>query len=127
MIFDGTCAFCDRSVRFIARRDPSARFRFCASQSARGAQWLGELRLTHVAPHSLVLIDKGRVSVRSTAALRIAAALTMPWRMLGLLLLVPRPVRDAVYRIVAASRHRILRRVDRCELMPSELRSRIIG
>ncbi|HXD75993.1 MAG TPA: DCC1-like thiol-disulfide oxidoreductase family protein, partial [Vicinamibacterales bacterium] len=115
-------------VRFIARHDPSARFCFCASQSVRGAQWLGEHRLTHVAPHSLVLIDdEGRASVRSTAALRIAAELTLPWRMLGLLLLVPRPVRDAVYRIVAASRHRILRRADRCELMPRELRSRIIG
>ena len=33
VLFDGTCAFCERSVVFMARRDPGAYLRFGASQT----------------------------------------------------------------------------------------------
>lgn len=126
VLFDGTCAFCEGSVRFIARRDAVGYFRFGASQSARAAELLAEHGLTREMTRSIVLIEDGQVFVRSTATLRIARQLPYPWRLAGLLLWVPRPLRDGVYRIVAALRRRLAGASNACEIPPPEIRARLI-
>jgi len=126
VLFDGTCAFCEGSVTFIARRDPAGYFRFGASQSSQAARVLAAYGLTPDTARSLVLIENGQAYVRSTASLRIAARLTFPWSLLRAGLLVPRPLRDGVYRVVAAIRHRLAGAANACELPPPEIRSRMI-
>ena len=126
ILFDGTCAFCERSVRFIARRDPHRYFRFGASQSPQGAALLAARGLTREMTRSLVLIEDGRVYLRSDATLRVAKRLPWPWSMAGVFLWVPRPLRDAAYRVVAAVRHRLAGRSNACEVPPAEIRERMI-
>ena len=126
ILFDGTCAFCEGSVKFIARRDPGRYFRFGASQSAQGARLLASHGLTRDMTRSMVLIEDGQVFLRSTASLRIAGHLTFPWRLASVFLWVPRPLRDGVYRIVAAVRHRIAGTSNACDIPPPEIRERMI-
>jgi predicted DCC family thiol-disulfide oxidoreductase YuxK len=126
ILFDGTCAFCERSVRFIARRDPRGYFRFGASQSASGARVLAAHGMTRSAARSIVLIEDGQVFLRSTATLRIARRMPFPWSIAAVLLAVPRPLRDAVYALVAAVRHRIAGESNACEIPPPEIRARLI-
>jgi len=126
ILFDGTCAFCERSVRFIATRDRGY-FRFGASQNPEGRSLLAKYGTSREATRSLVLIEDGEISLRSTAVLRIARRMTAPWRWAAVLLLVPRPIRDAVYRVVAAIRHRIAGQSNACEIPPPEIRARLIS
>ena len=126
ILFDGTCAFCEGSVKFIARRDPAAYFRFGASQSPTAAALLAEHGLTRDMTRSMVLIEDGHVYLRSTASLRIASRLTWPWRMARVFLWVPRPIRDGAYRVVAAIRHRLAGPSNACEIPPPEIRTRLI-
>ncbi len=126
VLFDGTCAFCESAVRFIARRDPAGYFRFGASQTPEAARRLAAFGLTRETARSLILIEGGRCYLRSTASLRIAARLARPWRWLAVCLVVPAPVRDAVYRAVAAVRHRLAGRSNACEIPPPEIRDRLI-
>lgn len=126
VLFDGTCAFCERAVIFIARRDPAAYFRFGASQAPEAGALLAKHGLTREMTRSLVLIEQDRVYLRSTATLRIAARLTWPWSMARVFLVVPVPIRDAAYRVVASIRHRIAGRSNACEVPPAEIRDRII-
>ena len=126
VLFDGTCAFCEGSVKFIARRDPTGYFRFGASQSDSGAKLLAEHGLSREAARSMVLIEDGQVYLRSTASLRIARRLPFPWSLAGALLIVPRPIRDLVYRGVAAVRHRLAGTSNACEIPPPEIRERLI-
>jgi predicted DCC family thiol-disulfide oxidoreductase YuxK len=126
VLFDGTCAFCEGSAKFIARRDPSRYFRFGASQSPQAATLLARHGLARDTARSLILIEDGRAYLRSTASLRIAARLTFPWSLLRACLLVPRPLRDGIYRSVAALRHRLAGSSDACEIPPPEIRSRMI-
>ena len=125
ILFDGTCAFCEGSVRFIATRDHGY-FRFGASQNPEGQALLEKLGTSREAARSLILIDDDRVYLRSEAALRIAQRLNAPWKYAGALLMVPRPVRDLVYRGVAAVRYRLAGRSNACEIPPPEIRSRLI-
>jgi len=126
VLFDGTCAFCEGSVKFIAKRDPAGYFRFGASQSPQGEALLARHGLTRELTRSMVLIEDGQVYLRSTASLRIAARLPLPWRLARVFLLIPTPLRDVVYRGIAAIRHRIAGRSNACEMPPPELRGRLI-
>jgi predicted DCC family thiol-disulfide oxidoreductase YuxK len=126
VLFDGTCAFCEGAVKFIATRDPDGHFRFGASQSPQAAALLAPYGLSRETARSIILIEDGRVYLRSTATLRIAARLRAPWNAARVFLLVPVPVRDAVYRVVAAIRHRLAGRSNACEIPPREIRERMI-
>lgn len=126
ILFDGTCAFCERAVRFIATRDPAGYFRFGASQSPQAAALLEPFGLTRDTARSIILIEDGHAYLRSTASLRIAARLSPPWSWVRHLLVVPVPIRDAAYRVVAAVRHRIVGRSNACEVPPPEIRARMI-
>jgi predicted DCC family thiol-disulfide oxidoreductase YuxK len=74
----------------------------------------------------MILIEDGEISLRSTAVLKIARRMNAPWRWAAALLWVPRPVRDAVYRVAAAVRHRIAGPSNACEIPPPEIRDRLI-
>jgi predicted DCC family thiol-disulfide oxidoreductase YuxK len=126
ILFDGTCAFCERAVTFIAARDRDAGFRFGAAQSPQAATLLAPYGLTREIARSIILIEDGRVYLRSTASLRIAAHLRWPWSLARLFLAVPVPIRDAVYRVVAAIRHRVAGRSNACEIPPPAIRNRMI-
>src|SRR5262245_53095101 len=125
ILFDGTCAFCEGSVRFIATRD-NGYFKFGASQNPEGQALLARFGTTRDAARSLILIDGGQVYLRSDAVLRVAQRMNAPWKYAGIFLAVPRPVRDMVYGWVAAVRHRIAGRSNACEIPPPEIRSRLI-
>lgn len=126
LLYDGGCAFCTRSVLFVFARDPRGRVRFASLQSEVGRALLAK----HGVPFDMdtvVLVEAGRAHVRSTAALRVARRLRWPWSWLGALgFVVPRPVRDAAYRWVAARRHRLWGRKDHCAMPSPELRSRML-
>ncbi len=126
VLFDGTCGFCEASVRFIATRDPHDYFRFGASQSPRAADVLAAHGLTREQTKSIVLIEDGQVYLRSTASLRIARRLRFPWNLAGVFLLVPRPLRDAVYAVVARVRKRLAGTSNACEIPPPEIRRKLL-
>jgi predicted DCC family thiol-disulfide oxidoreductase YuxK len=126
ILFDGTCAFCERSVRFIASRD-GGYFKFGASQNPEGRALLARYGTDRQSARSIILIEDGEVSLRSTAVLRIARHLTAPWRWAAICLVIPTPLRDALYRVIAAIRHRLAGRSNACEIPPPEIRNRLIA
>ena len=125
ILFDGTCAFCERSVRFIAARD-AGYFRFGASQNPEGRALLARLGTTREATRSIILLEGDTLYLRSDAVLRIARRLSAPWKYAAVFLWVPRPLRDVLYRIVAAVRVRIAGVSNACEIPPPEIRGRLI-
>ena len=125
ILFDGTCAFCEGSVKFIAGRDDGYH-RFGASQTPEGRALLEQHGIDRDAARSIVLIEDGAVYLRSTAVLRIAKHMRAPWNAAAMFLLVPAPIRDFVYGIVASIRHRIAGESNACEIPPPEIRARLI-
>lgn len=126
MLFDGTCGFCTGAVRFVVRRDRAAAFRFASSQSPAARALLARYGLAPASTRSLVLVEGGQAYLRSEAVLRIARRLTFPWWLAAGLLLIPRPLRDAAYRVVALLRHRLTRGIGACEPLPPEVASRLL-
>ena len=114
VLFDGVCHLCDRSVRFILEHDRDARFHFAPLQSALGKKLLEKHGLPPESLRAMVLVHRGTAHTRSSAALRVAGHLTLPWKTVILFLAVPKPLRDAVYGVVARNRYRWFGKRDVC-------------
>lgn len=110
LIYDVNCAFCQRSVRLLARLDRDKRFRF----TTRAAEYGRDVLARHPWLHkedSLVLVASDNIYVRSDAVIRATAELGGGWRLFTAALIVPRPLRDAVYRMIARLRRRFSRQM----------------
>ena len=126
LLFDGVCNFCNGSVNFIIDHDPKAYFKFAALQSDAGQQLLARFDLPRSDFDTMILIEQGRCYKKSTAALRIARHLRFPWSLGGLLLLIPRFIRDAGYSLVARNRYRWFGKQDQCRLPTPDIRARFL-
>ena len=137
VLFDGVCNFCDASVNFVIKRDHAGYFKFAPLQSEAGRKALSEHGLTFLAEEtrseddlvpidSVVLIEDGRAYTHSSAALRIARRLGLPWSLLYGFIIVPAPIRDFVYRFFAKYRYRLFGRKDECMIPTPEVRARFL-
>lgn len=139
MLFDGTCNLCNGAVQFMLDHERGRELRFAALQSESGravlTQAMGEaaaLAIVHGAsgdgdPDSVVLVEGGVAYTHSTAGLRIARYLRAPWRWAFALVVVPRFLRDAVYRFIARHRYRWFGRSETCRVPTPELRARFLS
>lgn len=125
LAFDGDCLMCSKSIRFLADEDASYALRFTPLQSLRGQEM--EKEHGEGALKSVLLEVDGRIMSRSTAVLRLLAALGGHWRLFGIFgRLVPRVLRDAAYDFVANRRHRWFGKGDACGMPSEALRARLL-
>jgi predicted DCC family thiol-disulfide oxidoreductase YuxK len=136
VVFDGHCGFCNRTVRWLLRRDRRDRLRFVASESDCVVGILArhgvDVASDADGPGSIVVVrDAGgvveRVLVGSDAVAALLCELRRPWTWVGVTLKwIPRPVRDMGYRLVARWRYRIWGRLESCTVPTAEERERFL-
>ena len=127
VFYDGGCALCHGSVRFLVARDrDGSRFRFAPIGGALFRTELSEAERTGLPDAIVVRTCEGRLLVRSAAALRLSARLGGIHAALArIFALVPERLRDALYDVIARSRYRIFgRRSEACPVIAPELRAR---
>lgn len=127
ILFDGVCNLCNAWINFVIDHDRSETFSFGTQQSAGGRAVLDTLHLTGRDLAGIILVADGRVSTDSTAILEIYRRLAGPWRYIALLRVIPRPVRDAVYRWVARHRYKWFGKSDTCRVPTPQLRRRFLA
>ncbi len=125
MFYDGECGLCDRSVQALIRMDRGHRLRYATLQGETATRLLGTLEGPSE-DWSVKLLDEGRLYDRSTAAIRAATRAGGVGRLFALGLIVPRPVRDAVYRWIARNRKRWFGGAEACLLPTAALRQRFL-
>ena len=123
--YDGLCGLCDRFVQFVLRRDRAARYRFAPLQGSTARDRVPST-LDPETSQTVILEDGGRFRVRSDAALAILTGLGGAWRLAGSLRMVPRPLRDAVYDLVARHRSRWFGRRAECRVPEPAQRDRFL-
>lgn len=126
IVFDGVCVLCNGWVRFLLKRDRRAGYRFAAMQSEAGRALLAAHGLDPDDPASFLLVDGGRAWMDTDAIRRVLAGLGGAWRMAGLMALVPRFVRDPLYRWVARNRYRWFG-TTACRVPTAAERARFVG
>jgi predicted DCC family thiol-disulfide oxidoreductase YuxK len=138
VLFDGVCNFCDASVNFVIEHDREGYFKFAPLQSETGRELAAKHGLESggtkadsqadglIPIDSVILIENGRAFTHSTAALRIAKRLGGIWSWAYALIVVPKPIRDFLYRLLARYRYSFFGRKDQCTLPTPEIRARFL-
>ncbi len=123
VLFDGVCNLCDQAVQFIIRHDATGQLRYASLQSAYAAERLKTTDLPPAFLDSFVLLENGRWYTRSTAALRVSRYFGGLWRLLYVFIVVPRPIRDAVYNFVGRNRYSWFGEKEACMIPTPELKA----
>ena len=97
ILFDGDCNLCNQSVQFIIKRDPKGYFKFASRQSSIGIQLLDQYNISKTID-SVILIDNNKAYTESDAILNICKYLKGSCKLLFILLIIPRPIRNLYYK-----------------------------
>ena len=124
VLFDGVCKLCNGSVNFIVERDPKGRLKLASLQSNYGRAVLKEHGKNPDAMDSMMLLEGQRLTVKSTAVIRILKYLGGAWPLCMIALIVPRFIRDFIYDIIAKNRYKWFGKYDTCRLPDPELEDR---
>jgi len=132
ILYDGVCGLCNRLVQFLLKHDKAGRLRFASLQSDFAEKVLGrhgfdpkDLDTIHVVEN----YDQPgeRVLQKSDAVLRAGRELGGFWGASSNIgRVVPRSLRDLVYRFVATNRYRVFGKYDTCMLPEPDQRSRFL-
>jgi predicted DCC family thiol-disulfide oxidoreductase YuxK len=125
ILYDGVCVFCSRWIRFVSSRDRDCRFRFTAIQSAYGTRLAQAFGIDPADPDTNAVIHGGIAWFKSDAALTVLSNLP-GWRWTHVLFVVPKPLRDAVYNLVARNRYRIFGKYEACFVPDAAMKARVM-
>lgn len=127
VVLDGVCNLCNAGVNFIVNRDPKRLFYFTTMQSHHAQELIEKHRGNSFQFDTFLLIKDEVTFERSDGVLEIIKDLSGYWFLFGILRLIPRPIRDAVYKAIAKNRYRIFGKKDQCMVPSKEMQSRFIG
>jgi predicted DCC family thiol-disulfide oxidoreductase YuxK len=131
VFYDGVCGLCNRLVQFLLKRDRHDRLRFAPLQS----QFATSLLKRHGRdPHDLdtvyVVVDQGlateHVLDRSDAILFLFQQLGGIWSAAATMKVLPRSLRDELYKFVARNRYRVFGRYESCMLPDDRQRQKFM-
>ena len=126
IFFDGICNLCNSFVQFIIKRDPGARFRFASLQSEVGRGAMKESRLPAASLSTVVYLKEGHYYFKSSAALHILKDLGRGWSLLYGFILIPKPLRDGIYDVLARNRYRLFGKRAECMIPTPDLQDRFL-
>jgi predicted DCC family thiol-disulfide oxidoreductase YuxK len=127
IIFDGVCMLCSRWVDFVLRRDPHGRYQFAAMQTASGRALLIEHGIDPDDPLSFLLLEDNKGYTDTDAIVRILRSFGRGWKFIALLVsIVPRFVRDPLYRWIARNRYRMFGRRAACRVPTADIADRFL-
>jgi predicted DCC family thiol-disulfide oxidoreductase YuxK len=124
VFFDGVCGLCNASVDRLLKWDQRGVLRFAPLQGITAANMLPPHMVQDL--DSLVLLDDQGLHQRSDAALLALKYAGGPWRLLSTLRVVPRPLRDAVYGLIARRRYQWFGRKESCRVPGPHERERFL-
>ena len=131
VLYDGVCGLCNRLVKFILKRDKGDRFRFASLQSDLASK---VLQRHDRDPHDLdtvyVVVDYAQPTehllARSDAILFLLRKLGGIWKLASLGNILPRAMRDAIYKLVARNRYRVFGKYESCMLPEPKHRTKFL-
>ena len=132
VLYDGVCGLCNRLVQFVLKNDGNDVFRFASLQSKLAEQILVRHRLRSESLETVyVVLDYGfakeRLLSRLQAVVYVLQQLGGPLAYVSAILRVlPAPVQNFLYRLVARNRYRVFGRYETCPLPDSDTRSKFL-
>ena len=125
ILFDGVCNYCNAMINLAIRNDKKAILKFATLQSETGKElknWY------HIAPEidSVIFIEDGKAYAYSDAALRISRYLQWPAKLLYALIIIPRFIRQPIYKWIAKNRYKWFGKKEQCMIPTPDVKTRFL-
>tara|TARA_B110000003_G_scaffold114041_1_gene116670 strand:+ start:1917 stop:2312 length:396 start_codon:yes stop_codon:yes gene_type:complete len=126
IFFDGVCNLCNKSINRLIKNDVKKKFKFASLQSDFAMSFVPNQMINHKNLDTILLYKKGQFYDRSNAVLNICKALGGGFNLFLIGYIVPRFIRDAMYRLVANNRYEWFGKEDQCMVPTDDLKDRFL-
>tara|TARA_B100002052_G_C15855809_1_gene587425 strand:- start:362 stop:784 length:423 start_codon:yes stop_codon:yes gene_type:complete len=127
VLFDGVCNMCVESVQFIINRDKKDIFRFASIQSVIGKKLIKQHSIDVKKNDSIIVIKDQSIKYRSSAVLFILCYLQTIWKIFLVAYVVPYPIRDFFYKIIARKRYSLFGKKNKCMIPDSSISAKFLS
>ncbi len=126
ILFDGVCNVCNQAVDFLLKHDQKEYYQFASLQSELGRELKKRYHIDENVD-SIIVIEEGNVYLYSDAVLKIIPKLTWKWRLFSIGRIVPKSMRNTIYKQIAKHRYRLFGKRDTCRLPTKKERERFLS
>ncbi|PJZ47789.1 thiol-disulfide oxidoreductase DCC family protein [Leptospira saintgironsiae] len=129
VLFDGVCNLCNGAVNVLLDLDKHKRLKFASLQSEYAENLIQVQTLEEKIRgiDSILFWDGKEIHIKSNAIIEICGKLGGFWKILKLSYMIPRPIRDLLYDLIAKNRYRLFGKRESCRMPTPELKERILG
>lgn len=117
ILYDGHCNLCNATLQFILKRDKKKAFQYYALQSKEADLLISTKLADNKIPDSVILLSGGKLYTRSEAIFKILPQLGRGYKLLLILKLVPKKLRDKIYDWIAFKRYKWFGKSDQCKII----------
>ncbi len=126
VLFDGDCNFCNKTVQYIIKYDREDKICFASQQSKTGIKIMNENNCLDKSLNTIVFIKDKNVFVKADAIIEISQLLTGFPKIIIILKMVPKIVRDNIYGAFSKYRYNIFGKKNECIIPTKEIKSKFI-
>lgn len=127
LLYDGVCHLCDASIQFVIRNDKNKKIHFGQLQSPAVKTLISDQCPATEDLSSLVLLDEGKIYLKSDAWFRVMGILGWPWKSTLVFRLIPKFLRDGVYDWIGQHRYQWFGRSDQCLIPEPAISDRFVS
>ncbi|TGK36574.1 thiol-disulfide oxidoreductase DCC family protein [Leptospira andrefontaineae] len=129
VLFDGVCNLCNGAVNVLLDLDKHKRLKFASLQSEYAKKLIQSKTLEEKIRgiDSILFWDGKEIHIKSNAIIEICDKLGGFWKILKLSYIIPRPIRNILYDLIAKNRYRLFGKRESCRMPTPELKERILG
>lgn len=125
VIFDGLCTLCNYTVDVLLQHDKTGTLLFGSFQDEAPRRMLETFGIVRE-PTTVYLIEGDSLYTESDAIIRLASYVGLPYSLVWLSVIFPRPIRDAAYRFAARNRYKVFGKREACRVPTEAERKRFI-
>jgi len=125
-LFDGYCVLCSRAVRYVLRHEKTPDMRFVAILSEEGRALAKANDIDPEEPESFLIIQGDDVLRSSDAIIALGRYVGGLHKIASIGKVLPRPVRDWLYGLIAKNRYELFGRTEACYVPTPENRHRFV-
>jgi predicted DCC family thiol-disulfide oxidoreductase YuxK len=126
VFFDGVCTLCNRGVNFLIKHDKKGVLKFASLQSEYAQNVIPKALLDRDNLDTIIVYTDGKFYERSKAVLKLCKVLGGGFYVVLIGYLIPRFIRDGLYRFIANNRYRWFGRQSQCRVPTPDLKERFL-
>lgn len=123
IVFDSCCVLCSATISFLARIDRKENLYFTTFDSKVWKEISGE---SPSEPDSIIFFKDGKSYIQSDAVIMIINTLEYPWKLMNVIKMIPRMLREKLYRLIARNRYTIFGMKDYCGIPSHKIKRRYL-